>query len=136
MKKYILSLIVIVFAFIMTFNLSSCSKEEVEPGGDKDEVTIYGTWRCSYGEANKQMTLREDGIVMWYRLDNNGKVTSGPDIQTYTYENGNITYFERPGDIEGIMHVATLTKTQMVTFNINVHDGSYEDGQRVWTRVE
>ena len=30
MKKYILGLIGIVFAFAMTFNLSSCSKEKEE----------------------------------------------------------------------------------------------------------
>ena len=47
MKKFIIGLIGVIFASVMALSLSSCGKEEVEvePEKDKDEVTIYGTWR-------------------------------------------------------------------------------------------
>ncbi len=135
MKKFIFGLIGIMFVSVMAFSLSSCSKEEVEPEKEEgDEPTILGTWRCEYGESYRQMTLEEDGIIIWCRVDANGTITSGPDYCTYTYENGNITSYEAPGDIEVIMHVETLSKTRMVTYNVNRYDGTY-GRQYIWTRI-
>lgn len=49
MKKFIIGLIGIVFAFAMTFNLSSCSKEEVEP--KKETSQIVGVWKKGSGRT-------------------------------------------------------------------------------------
>ena len=51
----------------MAFSLSSCSKEEVEPEKEEDEVTIIGTWRHYTNEATGdyyQITLEEDGTLI------------------------------------------------------------------------
>ena len=136
MKKYILGLLGAIFVSLMTFSLSSCNNEEPEPEPtNNDDPTIIGTWRCEYGESYRQMTLEEDGIIIWCRVDANGTITSGPDYRTYTFENGNITYYDAPGEIEGIMHVETLSKTRMMTYNVDRYDGTY-GSQYIWTRIE
>lgn len=135
MKKYILSLIAIVFAFITTFNLSSCSKEEVEPGRDKDEVTIYGTWRHYTDKAKgyyRQITLEEDGTLIWREFDSHEDETS---YDTYTYQNRYITWYRRENDIECIWYVVKLEESTMVTYDVDEGTGEFEF-QEIWTRVE
>lgn len=136
MKKYILSLIAIVFAFIMTFNLSSCSKEEVEPGRDKDEVTIYGTWRHYKDKAKGyyiQITLKEDGTLIWREFNSREDETS---YSTYIYEDRYITWYQSDNDIEAIWYVVKLEESTMVTYDVD-DDGTGEfEFQRIWTRVE
>ena len=135
MKKYILSLIAIVFAFIMTFNLSSCSKEEVEPGRDKDEVTIYGTWRHYTDKAKgyyRQITLEEDGTLIWREFDSHEDETA---YSTYIYEDRYITWYQSDNDIEAIWYVVKLEKSTMVTYDVDEGTGEFEF-QEIWTRVE
>lgn len=135
MKKFIIGLIGVMFVSAMAFSLSSCSKEEVEPGKDEDEVTILGTWRCYEDEAKgyyKQITLEEDGILIWREVDERENETL---YATYTYENENITFYEGPNKIDCIWHVEKLSKTRMVTYRVNKNDGTY-GRQEIWTRVE
>lgn len=119
----------------MTFNLSSCSKEEVEPGRDKDEVTIYGTWRHYTDKAKgyyRQITLEEDGTLIWREFDSHEDETV---YATYTYENGYITWYARENDIECIWYVVKLEESTMVTYDVDEGTGEFEF-QEIWSRVE
>lgn len=136
MKKFIWGLIGVVFASAMAFALSSCSKEEVEPGKDKDEVTIIGTWRYYKNETKTsymQITLEEDGTLIWREVSEHENETV---YSTYTYENGYITWYEWDGDIEAIWYVYKLYKSTMVTYDVDDETGTHRNEQRIWTRIE
>lgn len=136
MKKFIWGLIGVVFASAMAFALSSCSKEEVEPGKDKDEVTIIGTWRYYKNETKTsymQITLEEDGTLIWRKVSEHENETV---YSTYTYENGYITWYEWDGDIEAIWYVYKLYKSTMVTYDVDDETGTHRNEQRIWTRIE
>ena len=136
MKKFIFGLIGIMFVSVMAFSLSSCSKEEVEPGKDKDEVTILGTWRCYTDKAKGyyyQITLEEDGTLIWREYDSYENETS---YCTYTYEDGYITWYDRDNDIEAIWYVYKLYESTMVTYDVDDETGTHRNQQTIWTRVE
>lgn len=133
MKKFIFGLIGIMFVSVMAFSLSSCSKEEVEPGKDKDEVTILGTWRHYTDEAKgyyEQFTFEEDGIPIWREVSD---VENETLYATYTYENEIITFYESPNEVDSRWYVVRLNKTSMITYKL-YHDGSY-GRQVIWTRI-
>lgn len=136
MKKFIFGLISVMFVSVMAFSLSSCSKEEVEPGKDEDEVTIIGTWRHYTDKANGyyyQITLEEDGTLIWREIDSNEDETL---YDTYTYEDGYITWYESDNDIEAIWYVYKLYESTMVTYKVSKYDGTQSSHQIIWTRVE
>lgn len=137
MKKFIFGLIGIMFVSVMAFSLSSCSKEEVEPEKEEDEVTIIGTWRYYTDEAKgyyRQITLEEDGTLIWREYDSYENETS---YCTYTYEDGYITWYDdRNNDIEAIWYVYKLYKTKMITYDVDDETGTHRNQQRIWTRVE
>lgn len=123
------------FVSVMAFSLSSCSKEEVEPGKDKDEVTILGTWRCYTDKAKGyyyQITLEEDGTLIWREYDSDENETS---YCTYTYEDGYITWYD-DNDIEAIWYVYKLYESTMVTYDVDDETGTHRNQQTIWTRVE
>lgn len=136
MKKFIIGLIGVMFVSAMAFSLSSCSKEEVEPEKEEDEVTIIGTWRHYTNEATGdyyQITLEEDGTLIWHD-------TSGTHDETlyctYTYEDGYITWYRRYNDIEAIWYVYKLYESTMVTYKVDEETGTHRNQQTIWTRVE
>ena len=138
MKKYILGLIGVMFVSAMAFSLSSCSKEEVEPEKEEDEVTIIGTWRHYTNEAKGyyyQITLEEDGTLIWREITSHENET---EYSTYTYENGYITWYWRYNynDIEAIWYVYKLYESTMVTYNVDDETGTHRNEQTIWTRVE
>lgn len=136
MKKFIFGLIGVMFVSAMAFSLSSCSKEEVEPGKDEDEVTIIGTWRYYTDEAKgyyRQITLEEDGTLIWREYNSHEDETS---YCTYTYEDGYITWYWRYNDIEAIWYVYKLYESTMVTYNVDEETGTHGSRQTIWTRVE
>lgn len=136
MKKFIFGLIGIMFVSVMAFSLSSCSKEEVEPEKEEDEVTIIGTWRYYTDEAKgyyRQITLEEDGTLIWREYDSSENETS---YDTYTYEDGYITWYWRDNDIEAIWYVYKLYESTMVTYNVDKETGTHGNRQTIWTRVE
>ena len=120
----------------MAFSLSSCSKEEVEPGKDKDEVTILGTWRHYTDKANGyyyQITLEKDGTLIWREIDSNEDETS---YCTYTYEDGYITWYT-DYDIEAIWYVSQLYKTEMITYRVNKYTGEIdEEDKNIWVKIK
>lgn len=130
MKKFIFGLISVMFVSAMAFSLSSCSKEDVEPGKDEDEVTIIGTWRNS--EYNR-ITLKEDGTLIWH--DTNG-TKDETTYHTYSYENGYINWYWMGGDLEFIWYVFKLYESTMVTYNVDEETGTHGSRQIIWTRVE
>lgn len=135
MKKYILGLLGIVFVSTMIFGFSSC-KDNNEEEAENSVASIYGTWRHYTNETKgyyEQITLKEDGILIWREVDDYEDETC---YDTYTYENGNIIWHDGPNadDIEAIWHVAQLTKSNLVTYDVE-DDGSY-DNQTVWIRIE
>lgn len=135
MKKFIIGLIGVMFVSAMAFSLSSCSKEEVEPGKDEDEVTIIGTWRYYTDEAKgyyRQITLEEDGTLIWREFNSHENETS---YCTYTYEDGYITWY-MDYDIEAIWYVHKLYESTMVTYNVDKETGTHGNRQTIWTRVE
>lgn len=121
----------------MVLSLSSCSKEEVEPEKDKDEVTILGTWRCYTDEAKGyyyQITLEEDGTLIWREYDSRENETS---YDTYTYEDGYITWYEKDNDIEAIWYVSQLYKTKMITYRVNKHTGEIDEEEKdIWVKIK
>ena len=136
MKKFIIGLIGVMFVSAMAFSLSSCSKEEVEPGKDEDEVTIIGTWRYYTDEAKgyyRQITLEEDGTLIWREYNSHEDETL---YDTYTYEDGYITWYESDNDIEAIWYVYKLYESTMVTYNVDEETGTHGSRQTIWTRVE
>ena len=136
MKKLIFGLISVMFVSVMAFSLSSCSKEDVEPGKDEDEVTIIGTWRYYTDEAKgyyQQITLEEDGTLIWREYNSHEDETS---YCTYTYEDGYITWYWRYNDIEAIWYVYKLYESTMVTYNVDKETGTHGNRQTIWTRVE
>ena len=135
MKKFIFGLIGIMFVSVMAFSLSSCSKEEVEPEKEEDEVTIIGTWRYYTDEAKseyKQITLEEDGTLIWHDTSGHGEIS----YCTYTYEDGYITWYWRYNEIEAIWYVFKLYESTMVTYNVDKETGTHGNRQTIWTRVE
>ena len=136
MKKFIIGLIGVMFVSAMAFSLSSCSKEDVEPGKDEDEVTILGTWRHYTDKANGyyyQITLEKDGTLIWREIDSYEDETA---YCTYTYEDGYITWYEKANDIEAIWYVYKLYESTMVTYNVDKETGTHGNRQTIWTRVE
>ena len=136
MKKFIIGLIGVIFASVMALSLSSCGKEEVEvePEKGEDEVTIFGTWRHYADKAKgyyEQITLEEDGTLIWRGINENEDETS---YDTYTYENGYITWYCR-GAIEAIWKVYILEKSTMATYHVDKETGDYGI-TIVWSRVE
>ena len=120
----------------MAFSLSSCSKEDVEPEKEEDEVTIIGTWRYYTDEAKgyyRQITLEEDGTLIWREYNSHEDETS---YSTYTYEDGYITWYEKANDIEAIWYVYKLYDSTMVTYNVDEETGTHGNRQTIWTRVE
>lgn len=124
------------FVSAMAFSLSSCSKEDVEPEKEEDEVTIIGTWRYYTDEAKgyyRQITLEEDGTLIWREYNSHEDETS---YSTYTYEDGYITWYEKANDIEAIWYVYKLYDSTMVTYNVDEETGTHGNRQTIWTRVE
>lgn len=143
MKKFIFGLISVMFVSAMAFSLSSCSKEdvepgkdEVEPGKDEDEVTILGTWRHYTDKANGyyyQITLEEDGTLIWREIASDEDETS---YDTYTYEDGYITWYT-DYDIEAIWYVDKFDESTMVTHFVDQQTGTHDSGHKIiWARVK
>lgn len=136
MKKFIFGLISVMFVSAMAFSLSSCSKEEVEPGKDEDEVTILGTWRHYTDKANGyyyQITLEKDGTLIWREIDSYEDETA---YCTYTYEDGYITWYT-DYDIEAIWYVDKFDESTMVTHFVDKHTGTHDsDHKIIWARVK
>lgn len=137
MKKFIIGLIGVMFVSAMAFSLSSCSKEEVEPGKDEDEVTILGTWRHYTDKANGyyyQITLEKDGTLIWREIDSYEDETL---YCTYTYEDGYMTWYEKANDIEAIWYVDKFDESTMVTHFVDKHTGTHDsDHKIIWARVK
>ena len=138
MKKFIFGLIGIMFVSVMAFSLSSCSKEEVEPGNDKDEVTILGTWRC-YTDKTKgyyyQITLKEDRTLIWNEINDNENETINKN-STYTYKDGCITWYWEDS-VEAIWYVSQLYKTEMITYRVNKYTGERdEEEMNIWVKIK
>ena len=138
MKKFIIGLIGVMFVSAMAFSLSSCSKEEVEPEKDKDEVTILGTWRCYTDKAKgyyHQITLKEDGTLIW-REENDFGIDITNKNSTYTYKDRCITWYWEDS-VEAIWYVSQLYKTEMITYRVNKYTGERdEEKMYIWVKIK
>lgn len=127
MKKYILGLIGIVFAFAMTFNLSSCSKEKEE-----GEVTplIIGTWKYSFGDGYCLLKINEDMTAIYNEWDD-GEWESKDEKYSYVYdETNNIIYFYHfnTEKLWEECQIASITKIEMRTLDF------LDSGICIWRR--
>lgn len=122
----------------MAFSLSSCSKEEVEPGKDKDEVTILETWRCYTDKAKGyyyQITLKEDGTLIWREEDDFGIDITNKN-STYTYKGRCITWYWEDS-VEAIWYVVQLDKEEMITCFVNSYTGERdEEVMKIWVKIK
>ena len=138
MKKFIIGLIGVMFVSVMAFSLSSCSKEEVEPGKDKDEVTILGTWRCYTDKAKgyyRQITLKEDGTLIW-REENDFGIDITNKNSTYTYKDRCITWYWEDS-VEAIWYVVQLDQEEMITCFVNSYTGERdEEKMKIWVKIK
>ena len=127
MKKYILGLIGIVFAFAMTFNLSSCSKEEVEP--EKETPLIVGTWKYSWGDGYCLLKINKDMTAIYNEWDD-GEWDAKDEKYNYVYdESKNIIYFYHPSGRQWeTCQIASITKTEMRTLDF------LDSGICIWKR--
>ena len=131
MKKYILGLIGFVFAFAMTFNLSSCSKEEEEV-----DETIIGTWR-HYTDKTKgyyyQITLEKDGTLIWHEINEHEDENLNC---TYTYKDNKIVWYWND-KVEAVWYVTQLYKTEMITYRVHKYTGEIFENERIlWVKIK
>lgn len=129
MKKYILGLIGIVFAFAMTFNLSSCSKEEVEP--EKETPLIVGTWKHFSDGGYCLLKINEDMTAIYNQWDD-GEWDGKDEKYNYVYdETNNIIYFYDfyTGRLWEECQIASITKTEMRTLDF------LDGGILIWRRL-
>lgn len=138
MKKFIIGLIGIMFVSVMTFSLSSCSKEEMEPEKDKDEVTFLGTWRCYTDKAKgyyMQVTLKKDGTWIWREINDHENEFINKN-STYTYKDRYITWYLEDS-VEAIVYIVQFDKEEMITCFVNKYTGERdEENMQIWVKIE
>lgn len=129
MKKVILGLIGIVFAFAMTFNLSSCSKEEVEP--EKETPLIVGTWKSLWEDGYGELMINSNMTVLYNELDD-GRWDSRNELYKCVYDkDNNIIYFYdyyTGKQTWEPCQIVSITKTEMRTLDF------LDSGIIVWKR--
>ena len=138
MKKFIFGLIGIMFVSVMAFSLSSCSKEEMEPEKDKDEMAFLGTWRCYTDKAKgyyQQVTLKKDGTWIWREINEHENEFINKN-STYTYKDRYITWYLEDS-VEAIVYIVQFDKEEMITCFVNKYTGERdEENMQIWVKIE
>ena len=125
MKKFIIGLIGVIFASVMTLSLSSCGKEEGE-----STPLIVGTWKYFDDGGYCLLKINEDMTAIYNEWDD-GEWDAKDEKYNYVYdETNNIIYFYDfyTGELWEACQIASITKTEMRTLDF------LDGGICIWKR--